>query len=397
MNPRGAQAPPVHDTLMLVLPDWQHLDTVLECQLPFALWTVGAQPLLHHWLDHAVDAGYEKVRILVSDRPAEVRQAMNEAQLWPIEWEVLPRPRVSRDDAAGEHAAYLDTLPGHPSLPQPPEAGWGLLRHWFDLRAKWFQEFQGEGKEAFRALAVGRFCSIHATAELRMPVWIGDYAQIGPGCVVGPNVSIGRGALLEGPSEVVNAVITDHTYLAGHTELRDAYLDGGRLLNLRRAAVVTGLDRIVADHLRTDDDRPTLSERMVSAMLYAGFSVADRLLPGRGPRHRWTTFDGLDMEDGSGPLWRRRRAWLRHVVAGRMRLVGILPRTEAQLAQMSPDWQSIVRRVPAGVIAYSDLHGSHSPNDELEAVHAVYQASAPGEELRATVRENARKLFWIRA
>lgn len=392
----GETEAPIQEALTLVLPDWQHLDTVLDSPLPFALWKVGAQPLLHHWLDHAVDSGYERVRILVSDRPAEVRQAMTEAQLWPIDWEVVPRPRVGPEDVEEAHAFFLDRLPGGAAPETEPEAGWGLLRHWFELRKQWFAEFESDGKEAFRTLAVGRFCSIHPTAELRMPLWIDDYAQIGPGCVVGPNVNIGRGAILEGPSEVVDSVITDHTYLAGQTELRDVHLDGGRLLNLRHGAQVAGLDRIVADSLRSEDELPTLRERAVSAVLFAGFTVADWVLPGRSQRRTWVSFDGLELEEGQGALWRRRRAWLKHVVAGRMRLVGVLPRTEDQLEKLSEDWQSIVRRVPAGVLAYSDLHGSHSADDELEAVHAVYQASAQGEELRATVRENAAQLFRIR-
>jgi hypothetical protein len=381
--------------LTLVLPDWQHLDTVLESPLPFALWMVGAQPLLHHWLDHAVDAGYGRVRLVVSDRPAEVRQAMEEARLWPIQWEVLPRRSVELPDPGTADVEYLDHLPGQAPLDEAPTDGWALLRHWFALREAWFATIDADHMEVFRVLAIGRFCSIHPTAKLRMPVWIEDYAQIGPGCVVGPNVNVGRGAVLEGPSRVKNAVITDHTYLAGHTELRDAHLDGGRLLNLRLGARVGNLDRIVADSLQSNGaHKPPWSERALSAALYAGFTVADRVLPGRARDDaKWETFDGLVMQEGRGPLWRRRRAWLRHVVRGKMRLVGVLPRTREQLDQLSPDWQEILRSAAPGVLAYSDLHGSHTPDDELEPVHAVYQVSSPDEQIRETVRENAWRLF----
>lgn len=384
--------------LTLVLPDWQGLDTVLQSPLPFALWTVGAQPLLHHWLDHAVDEGYGRVRLLVSDRPAEVRRAMEAAQLWPVQWEVVPRSRTEIPIGGDADVEYLDHLPGHPRLENPPADGWALLRYWFFLRESWFASIGADHMEAFRTLAIGRFCSIHPSAELRMPVWIEDYAQIGPKCVVGPNVNVGRGAVLEGPSRVANAVITDHTYLSGHTELRDGYLDGGRLLNLRHGAIVTKLDGIVADHLRTETARmPSVSERAVSALLFAGFSVADRILPGRRARIReWETFDGLPMVEGDGPLWRRRRPWLWHVVRGRMRLVGVLPRTRRHFEQLSPDWQEILRDAPCGVLAYSDLHGSHSPDDELEPVHAVYQASSADEQIRSTVRDNAWRLFRTR-
>ncbi|MEL6183630.1 MAG: hypothetical protein AAFU79_03330 [Myxococcota bacterium] len=395
MSAPSGEAPDPEKVLTLVLPDWQRLDTVLGSDLPFPLWSVGAQPLLHHWLDHAVDAGYGSVRLRVSDRPAEVRRAMEDAKLWPIQWQVVPEPATVPPGPDDADVEYLDHLPGQAPLESPPDDGWALLRHWYALRKTWFDSVDNDKMEAFRTLAIGRFCSIHPTAELRMPVWIGDYAQIGPGCVVGPAVSVGRGAVLEGPSHLENSVITDHTYLAGHTELVDAYLDGGRLLNIRLSAEVKGLDAIVADRLRNHDDtRPTVAERAVAAALYVGFTAADRVLPGRpATSETWETFGGLPMSEGRGPLWRRRRTWLRHVVAGQMRMVGVLPRTREQLERLSPDWQEILRAAPQGVLSYSDLHGSHTAEDELEAIHAVYQASTPDGQLRATVRENASRIL----
>ena len=384
--------------LTLLLPDWQHLDTVLENRHPFALWTVGAQPLLYHWLDHAVDEGYRQVRIEVSDRPAEVRRAMEEAQLWPIEWTVVPKARIETPSSQEDpDCVFVDRLPGLQSPSEAPSDGWELLRYWFALRKHWFDQVNADHHlEAFRTLAIGRFCSIHPTAKLQMPVWVEDYAQIGPGCVVGPYVNIGRGAVLEGPSTVENSVITAHTYLAGHTELRDCFLDGGHLLNLRLGARVQNLDRIVADSLQPDLQRPAIKERAYSALLYAGLSIADRLLPkDEGPTRRvWASFDGLELEEMSkGPLWRRRRQWLRHVVQGKMRLIGVLPRTHEQLDALSPDWQDILRSAPCGVIAYSDLHDSHSADDELEPIHAVYQASAPPDQMQATIRDQLWRLL----
>ena len=396
MDATGSETTDSERTLTLVAPDWQRLDDVLESPLPFVLWTVGAQPLLHHWLDHTVDEGYARVRLLVSDRPAEVRQAMEDAKLWPVPWEVVPTSTTEVPEQDSEDIVYLDHLPGHAPPAEAPTDGWSLLRYWFSLRESWFASIDADHMEAFRTLAVGRFCSIHPSAELRMPVWIDDYVQIGPGCVVGPNVNVGRGAVLEGPSQITNSVITDHTYLSGHTELRDGYLDGGRLLNLRLGARVTNLDRIVADHLKREDiRRPSMVERLSSSVLYAAFSVADRVLPGRSSKvDSWQSFDGLAMtEEEEGPLWRRRRTWLLHVLQGRMRLVGVLPRTAEQFAQLSPDWQDLIRNAPLGVLSYADLHGSHSAADELESVHAVYQASAPSAEIRNTVRENAWRLF----
>ena len=67
------------DHLDLVLPDWCGLDTVRRSPLPFALWTIGDQCLLHHWLDHAVNQGVSTVHVFAADRPAAVRQMLAES------------------------------------------------------------------------------------------------------------------------------------------------------------------------------------------------------------------------------------------------------------------------------------------------------------------------------
>jgi hypothetical protein len=370
------------DELRLALPDWQHLDDVHQCKLPFVLWPVGEQPLLHHWLDHAVDQGASRVTLLCSDRPADVRSAMEEAELWPIDWELLPVARI--DESAVDDVA--DHLPGHARPRRAPESGWELLDHWFALRRAWFDETM-QRDEARVGLALGRFAQIHPTAEIRMPVWFGDQVQIGPGCQVGPYVSLGRGVVLEGPSLVENAVITEHTFLAGHTELRDAILDGGLLLNLRHRARVPKLDGLMADRLRSGQDLPPWRERLLAAALYAAgapFQVVD------GPaNHVIQSFEGLRLETGNrGPLWRRRRRWLREVVRGRMRLWGPLPRSRDQLEALDSEWREVLESSKPGVFSYADLHGSHEADTDLEPIHAVFQATSSRDSMNVIFKEN---------
>jgi len=368
--------------LRLALPDWQHIDDVKKSDLPFVLWPVGEQPLLHHWLDHAVDRGATRVVLLCSDRPSEVRRAMEAAQLWPIEWELLPVPRVDPEHADD----VVDHLPDQPGPARAPRDGWELLDHWFSLRRAWFDETM-QRDEARVGLALGRFAQIHPTAEVRMPVWFDDQVQIGPGCRVGPYVSLGRGVVLEGPSLVENAVITEHTFLAGHTELRDAILDGGVLLNLRHRARVPKLDILMADRLRSGVDRPRWRERVLAAAIYAAGAPFE-LLDG-APSNTVESFQGLRLPTrDSGPLWRRRRRWLREVVRGRMRLWGPLPRSQTQLEALDPEWREVLQTAQPGVFAYSDLHGSHEADTDLEPVHAVFQVSSSRDSMNVIFKEN---------
>ena len=77
-----------------------------------------------------------------------------------------------------------------------------------------------------------------------------------------------------------------------------------------------------------------------------------------------------------GPLCVRRSGWLRHVAAGNLRLVGVLPRTEDDWKSLSPDTRSALEQAPVGVFALSDLYHCHSPKQPDEWMHAVFQAGS---------------------
>ena len=300
---------------------------------------------------------------------------------------------MSRVDLA-DADDVLDHLPGQPRPARAPRDGWELLEHWFALQRAWFDETMQRDQARVR-LALGRFAQIHPTAEIRMPVWFDDQVQIGPNCQVGPYVSLGRGVVLEGPSVVENAVITEHTFLAGHTELRDALLDGSVLLNLRHRARVPQLDPLMADRLRSGDDRPPWRERVLAAALYAAGAPSGWM--DRSDHEVLESFDGLRLPTRQrGTLWRRRHGWLREVVRGRMRLWGPLPRSRAQLEALDDDWRDALSQTKPGVFAYSDLHGSHEADTELEPIHAVFQATSSTDSMNEVFKENVWSLLQLK-
>jgi exosortase/archaeosortase family protein len=77
-----------------------------------------------------------------------------------------------------------------------------------------------------------------------------------------------------------------------------------------------------------------------------------------------------------GPLLLRRSGWLRHVAAGNLRLVGVLPRTDEDWKILSPDTRSALEQAPVGVFALSDLYHCHSAGQPDEWMHAVFQAGS---------------------
>ncbi len=360
--------------LELAFPDWAPHDTVLRARRPFALWQVGDQPLLYHWLDHAINTRQTKLRLFVVDRPDAVRRAMRDATLWPVDWEVVPVSSIAHSSAA--RATRVTGLPGtnDPDF-EPRRNGWSLVDHWFALEESWFASaFAGAPVDDVN-LAIGRGCSIHPTAKLTMPVYIGDHAVIGPRCEIGPFASVGAGSMLAGDNIVRRSKIAARTLLASQTELDRCYLEGGLLLNLRHRGLVPKIDPVVADGWTDEKPRVPLTERVTALFYWAALQLR-------------TIFASHGHDDD---IWKQRIPWLLDAAAGRRFLYGVLPRGAAQMAALSDDWRQILEHAPTGVFSYADALGCHSTSDPMEPVHAVYQATTSAPAIRDACRRFARE------
>lgn len=356
---------PKPDTLELALPDWAGLDTVRRHHLPFALWQVGDQSLLCHWFDHAVNSGFKRILLHVSDRPREVEKAVRAATLWPIEREII----VHRSCADfPPHLTMADHMPWQPGLANPPLDGWDLIRHAAALEKEWLDGLPG-GLEG-DLLCVGSACQIHPEATLHPPYFIGDHVLIGPGCEIGPHAVIGNGSLIAGASRIVRSHIAPSTYLGAVTGLEDCHLDGGILYNLRHQVRIGPLESHVSGSLTDKRTRttPPLAERWLA------WKLSGRLKSRGNPQDVLETHDGRKLPGGSIDQLSTRVSWLPQVWRGHMRLFGVLPRTSRQMEALSADWRNSIAQAPIGVFSYADCHGFHSPDDAQEAVHAVYQA-----------------------
>lgn len=375
--------------LELWAPDWGRLDTVRRSPLPFVLWEVGDQPLLAHWLDEAFNRGCTGVILHVADRPAEVRKFCEQATLWPIEKRVVP---VQADDA-GPEAVRMDHLPWEATPASAPGNGWELLDRQHALERSWFEHTLKMLGESAAFLMVGRHCQIHPSAELVAPYWIGDGVSIGPGCRIGPNAAIGHGSLLAGPSLIENARIHANTYLAPDTELRDALLDGPRLLNRRLRAEVAQLDAVVAGAV-TSGARPRIGpwQRMRALILWWRYRAVAQGAIRMGATRTVDTLDGkhLDLIDHTDPRVARWPLYWR-VVRGEMPLVGIPPYGLDQLESMDAEWRESLRHAPVGVFGLSDVNCSHEATLMERALHDVYQATCGADDAIRVIVGN-----WLR-
>jgi hypothetical protein len=371
------------EPLDLILPDWGTLDDVLRSPLPFALWTIGDQCLLHHWLDHAVNIGAPEVRVHAADRPAAVRQLLVESTLWPVE---IRFHSLAGGETGPPNARMVDWLPGiDPQAPPPPANGWDLLDRAATMEHAWLDRLAADAD--FELLSIGSSCRIHPDAKLLPPYSIGDHVLIGPGCQIGPHAVIGSGSVISGANLITKAHLSPHSYLGPVTALEGVRLEHGTLVSLKNRTRLDDIEPHLVASLKKSTPAVPFRERIEALRLYL------RLRSSTRPTGNFETFDGLLLagDPSSGGL-QNRVAWLPLVWQGKLRLYGVLPRTKAQLETLEPDWQGALRHAPQGVFSYADCLGCHSPDHPEEALHAIYQTSLPAETLLPRIAAFTRSL-----
>lgn len=366
--------------LELVLPDWAEMDTVVRSPLPFGLWTVGDQCLLHHWLDHAVNEGVDIVRIHAADRPAAVRKVLEESQLWPLK---IDFQSIAATSQAPQGALAVDWLPGSPPPPAPTN-GWELVARAADMEAAWLDRLAGSPDHDL--LSVGFSCRIHPEAELTPPYFIGDNVFIGPGCKVGPYAVVGQGSVLSGANMVSHSHLSANSFVGPVTALDYCRLENGVVHNLKHRATLDQLEPHLVSTLERTTPAVPLGDRIRAFLLHL------RLGGSKTDGETFRTFDGRVLPGNPDAGLANRAAWLPLVWRGQLPLFGVLPRSEEQFKALDPDWRNVIRHAPIGVFSYADSQGCHHASDPEEALHAVYQASLPPETLTAAITRFVRGL-----
>jgi len=78
---------------------------------------------------------------------------------------------------------------------------------------------------------IGSNVIIPLSAELRPPLIIGDNCRIHPMAVIGPDVVIGNGVIVDRQTELTGSVVLDDTYLGRNLEIRNRVVAGARLID----------------------------------------------------------------------------------------------------------------------------------------------------------------------
>jgi len=369
--------PPVEKKVWkLALPDWGELDTVWKNPMPFALWTVGEQALVFHWLDAAVDKDFDHIIFYVADRPSAVREALDNAQMWPVTWEIKAVAELDPNN----YETVVNRLPsGEKPIDFMPEDGWSLIKYWRALENEWLEIFYKETEKYGQLVAIGKHCEISSRAQLIPPYWVGDFVSIGPGSSVGPNVVIEDGCVLEGGNKLNNAHLGHHTYLGPEIDLDNASMFRNQLLNLKYNARVDNLEPFLAGDVGSgvvtkNSNKPKWNERIIALLVLLSWRAL-----GQKAQTYFVGIDGQNWPQIDGTEFKDRAVWLKLVVKGKMRLFGVTPRAESALESITDEWSHLLREAPVGAFSYADLTSSNEVGSFEEAMHCIYQITGDSE------------------
>lgn len=386
-------------TWHLLLPDWSSYDTLWQSERPFALWPIGNQPLISYWMDQAVHEEIDHITLYTSDRPNELRDFLDNGNFWSRPVEVVP---ITSDENAPEQAIPVVGLPNANRLPTPIEGDSGLLQQWLLLNRQWLDGIQDytlkiEVKHPAGGW-VGPHVRIHPKAKLVPPFWIQGKCEIAAGAQVGPYACIGENAIIDANATVERSIVLPGTMVGCNTSLEEVAVEGGLLMDAKHGCRVAITDSFILSDISEKLASPSILERLTALTLFCIISPAAAL-----SRIDWSELEAHDGRGGAlklktgqnGRLIVRRWYWLKEVVKGRMRLVGILPRPINWTSESADlDVTRRLAKTPPGVIALSDVHDCHCSQDPSEWIHASYQALCDDKSIRKLIRSKILKLFF---
>jgi NDP-sugar pyrophosphorylase family protein len=243
--------------------------TALAQHAPLSNIPVFGKTLLEYWLEHLAVKGARHVRIYTADRPDKVRELVNDGARWGITTEVVKESRELSPSLARKIYAPCegpDWLPDHnmvlmdhfPGLPQFPILN--SYSTWFAALEAWLPSAATLNRIGVREILPGVWASgrarIHPSSQLVGPCWIGEHAQIGARCVLGPMAVIEDRSWIESDSEISNSLISADTFVGKLTRMSDSLASGNTLVNWMTGSVVEVNDPFILSTLKHSPSRP---------------------------------------------------------------------------------------------------------------------------------------------
>jgi hypothetical protein len=282
------------------------------------------------------------------------------------------------------------------------------------------------GIEVEEAVWLARNVSLHPTARLIPPLYIGENCRIARGVRIGPDAVIGHNCVLDEKSTVSRSVVFPGSYVGEALELSDAIVDKNCLINVRVGSEITIREDFILGSLADKQLRRgwnrILSQATAILLLLPALPIIAILalyiklrrsgtvfttggpvvrLPAGSDPASWKTFALVSLygtetaSEKNGPTldpdpnktagppagWRHFflifLPALINIARGDLRFAGVPPRTAQEIENLPRDWQALYLKSKPGIVTETMVHfGSRASRDEMYSAEAVYSVSS---------------------
>jgi lipopolysaccharide/colanic/teichoic acid biosynthesis glycosyltransferase len=332
-------------------------------------------------------------------------------------------------DEAGFGRHLLDSIaaqcPGHMvTKPLGVRTFDELLDSQRRVLAKEFDGLMLGGREVEERVWLSRNVSLHPTARIIPPVFIGENSRIGQGVQLGPNAAIGKNCVLDTRCTVADSKVFQGSFVGEALELSEVMVDKNRLVNVRFGVAVSVTDDFILGSMA---DRQfgkwfsSIVSRLVAALLLivtwpvllltALFLKVFRKGPvlnktevvelpadideiGWRTFGRWSFSANANGSAGFRSLFLDFLPALVNVARGEMRFVGVRPRTRQEIQALPHDWRALYLKAKSGIVSEALVHYGLMPaDDDLYSAEAFYSVAAGfGHDLKLLFGYAARML-----
>jgi len=446
-------------------PDMHGLDE----HLPLCLFPLVDRPLLHHIVEYLVELGIRRFEFILSHLPEKVEASLGDGARWgcSFHFHLIPSGadpyRMVRTIAADlDEGILLGCADCLPEMEGPINndpvlfltdslewSGWAVMspdarlrigsldteeevkellatdstkiaaahtisfRSGSELLASQEQLMAGKfsglligGRQSEKGIWISRNVSIHPTAILEAPVYIGPNCRIGRGAKLGPFAVISENCILDSLSSVESSVIAPGTYIGQGLELNQVLINRNLLVNVKIGTSFLASETFLLSSL-TEHTRRRPIERLVSRLaalilllsflpvavclyLYLALYRTGRFylekavaIPADDHSPGWRDYSIPRFRIGMPGHYGRWAVFffelwpgLFSVLRGDLFLVGVQPRSRSAISDLPNDWRSIYLKSRAGLITEASvMFGDQATEDEVFAAEAYYSAS----------------------
>lgn len=280
------------------------------------------------------------------------------------------------------------------------------------------------GRQAGERIWISRNVSIHSSATLTAPVFIGENCRIAEGVQVGPGAVIGANSVVDRKSTIRETVVLPGSYVGEALDIERSVVDQGKLVNVAIGAELGLGDDFLLGSMAPPASRSRLArifERAFALLLFVLFLpilaitalalAAARFsspfvsrefvrLPAPSDSDRWKTARATHLAGG-----RTTASGLAHfllsflpglpgVVFGRIGLAGVEPRSPEEVGALPSDWRALYLKGTPGLVTEAFVQYGRGGTPDEQFVCEAFYVAAPGMSLDLSIlRRYAARIF----